>query len=198
MVQEIHMPATRTRVTVEDYHTMIANGQFQDGDAFELLDGEIVSKMTQNTLHAAVSEEFEAIIRALVGRAWSVRSQKPITLARSEPDPDLVISSGTFRTHLLRHPLSADIALVVEVSDSSLAQDQGVKQAIYAQAELPIYWILNLVDLCVEVYTQPIQTPTPHYTQISRYVPGDELPLILAGVEMGRLAVSDFLVVQGG
>ena len=184
-----------TRIRVEDYHTMIADGRLTTDDRVELLDGQIVAKMPQNPPHArAISRVTRLTMAAIIHHPeWMVQSQVPITLDTSEPEPDLIIIMAPDERYEHRHPGSTEVALVVEVADSSLDQDQDRKQAIYAQAGLPVYWIINLNESYVEVYTQPVQTPTPHYHLIERFRAGDMLPLMLAGVEVGRLNVRDLL-----
>ena len=87
---------------------------------------------------------------------WHVRASKPIRIPSqaSKPEPDRCIARGSIRDYLQRSPEPADIALVVEISDTSLSEDR--KQAvIYAAAGIPTYWLVNLVDRQVEVYTRP-------------------------------------------
>jgi Uma2 family endonuclease len=77
-----------------------------------------------------------------------------ITLEDSEPEPDLAVVIGRRLDYRDRHPNAKEIELVIEVADSSLDRDRTLKQKIYAKSGIPNYWILNLTDLTVEVYTQ--------------------------------------------
>jgi Uma2 family endonuclease len=86
-----------------------------------------------------------------------VRSQDPITLADSEPEPDLAVVRGQVRHYQSRHPLASDIGLVVEVADSSVDRDRIWKREIYARAGLPVYWLINLQEKTVEVYSRPVE-----------------------------------------
>jgi hypothetical protein len=84
--------------------------------------------------------------------------------------------------------------MLIEVSDSTLAGDRADKGRIYARANIPIYWIVNLVDRLIEIYTSPsgpIADPT--YAQRQDYRPGDSVPLILDGITVTTIAVSDLL-----
>jgi len=54
-----------------------------------------------------------------------------------------------------RHPTAADVLLLVEVADSSLAYDRGPKLAQYARHGVPEVWIVELVDRVAEVCRQP-------------------------------------------
>ena len=86
-----------------------------------------------------------------------IRPQLPLALDdRSEPEPDLAVVRGEVRDYLKSHPGPEDTVLVVEVADSSLRYDQTEKLAAYARAEIPEYWILNLLDGVLEVYREPV------------------------------------------
>jgi Uma2 family endonuclease len=92
-----------------------------------------------------------------------------------------------------RHPSPADVSLLVEVSDSTLAIDREDKCRIYARAGIPTYWIVNLVDQQIEVYTSPVGDPTPAYCdRVDRHL-GDAVEVILEGQRIGSVAVSAVL-----
>ncbi len=74
-----------------------------------------------------------------------------------EPEPDIAIIRGSDADYRGRLPTAADVALLVEVSESTLRQDRGQKRTAYARAGIPVYWIVNLVDRQVEVYTRPVK-----------------------------------------
>jgi Uma2 family endonuclease len=120
--------------------------------------------------------------------------QEAITLNDSEPEPDLVVARGNPRSYLRRHPQPGDIGLVVEVAESTLAGDRVDKTRIYARALLPIYWIVNLVDFQIEVYTSPSgPTATPVYAQRQDFRRGDNVPFILDGVCVTTIPVDELL-----
>ena len=78
----------------------------------------------------------------------------PLALGEhSEPEPDIAVVAGEPEDYLAAHPATA--ALVVEVADSSLRLDRRFKAALYAQAGLREYWIVNLVDHTLEVHRDP-------------------------------------------
>jgi Uma2 family endonuclease len=80
----------------------------------------------------------------------------------------------------------------VEVSDSTISFDRNHKWRLYAHEGIPIYWIVNLVALRLEVYTDPSgPSDTPGYSSRKDYGPGEEVPLVLDGREVGRIAVND-------
>jgi Uma2 family endonuclease len=120
--------------------------------------------------------------------------QEPITLALSEPEPDVSVLRGDARQYLDRHPGPADIALLVEVADASWQRDRTLKKSLYAQAGIAVYWLVNLAERRVEVFSQPSgPLAEPDCAQQRQYLSGDEIPLLLGGREVARLAVQDLL-----
>src|SRR5262249_54067036 len=140
---------------VAQYHDLIRLGILADGAPVELLEGLLVTKMSKKPSHSYVNEQLRLGAQRILPAGWLVRAQDPITLDTSEPEPDLTIPRGKLADYAERHPAPGDIAQLAEVSDTTLAFDRGMKKRIYARARIPVYWIVNLVDRQVEVYTQP-------------------------------------------
>lgn len=182
------------RLSVEKYHQMIRQGILTENDRFELLDGILVRKLTVNPPHALATELIRRMLERLVPEGWHVRSQAPLTLATSEPEPDAMVVRGTLRDYSDRHPSPNDAAIVIEVADATLATDRTFKMAIYAQAGIAVYWIVNLVDRSVEVYTDPTGTvERPVYATRRDYRRDDEVSVVIAGHDAGRVPVADLL-----
>jgi Uma2 family endonuclease len=78
-------------------------------------------------------------------------AQEPITTADSEPDPDVMVVRGARRNYRERHPGPGDVGLVVEVADTTLQRNRGVKLRLYAAAGIPTYWIVNQSERRIEV-----------------------------------------------
>lgn len=187
-------PLPPKRFTVDEYHLMIRAGMFADDERYELLEGWVVPKMTRNAQHDGTIELVNAAWESVLPDGWRTRVQLGITMADSEPEPDVAVVRGTVRTHLARHPVPSEIALVIEVADSSLSHDRNFKGRIYARAALAEYWIVNLVDPQVEVYTDPTgDVPDPEYRQRRNCGPADEVAFVLAGQELTRVRVADLL-----
>ena len=105
-----------------------------------------------------------------------------------------MVIRGQTRDYLEHHPQARELALVVEVSDSSLRHDQGFKKAIYAAAAIPVYWIINLIDRRVEVYTDPTApADQPDYRQRQAFSGTEQVPVVIAGREVARIPVSELL-----
>lgn len=123
-----------------------------------------------------------------------MRVQSAITTLDSEPEPDFAIVPGPAERYLAHHPYAVDISVLIEVSDSSLSHDRNDKGRIYAHAGIVCYWIVNLVDRQVEVYTDPTGPDAdPRFRQQQDYRPGDAVPLVIDGSGVGRVAVNDLL-----
>ena len=181
-------------LSVDQYHAMIHAGILTDDDPVELLEGWLVAKMPKNPPHRAVTRLIRQVLERLVPAEWYVDSQEPITTDDSEPEPDVVVVRGETRHYLDRHPGPHDVGLVIEVADTTLQRDRGFKKRLYARASIPVYWIVNLSDNQCEVYTEPSgPEPQPDYRQRQDYGASDVIPVVLAGVEVGRIAVQEFL-----
>lgn len=151
------IPRRWTREEVYRLHNM---GFFNPDEKFELIAGELIQKITHNPPHAVVlMESFSALARVF-GQGYCIRVQLPLVLAADgEPEPDLLVARGRNTDYLIDHPTQDDTVLVVEISDSTLALDRGRKAAYYAEAGIADYWIVNLVDWCLEVRRNPVPAP---------------------------------------
>jgi Uma2 family endonuclease len=182
------------RLSVAKYHDMIRLGILGEDDAVELLEGWLVPKMPKRPAHRAATCLTRDALQGVVPSGWYVDTQEPITTTDSEPEPDVAVVRGDTRQYLGRHPGPDDLALVVEVADTSLDIDRDTKGPLYARAGILTYWIVNLQDRQVEVYTDPSgPTPTPGYGQRQDYGPGDDVPVVIDGNEVGRVPARDLL-----
>lgn len=187
-------PLALRRFSVAEYYRMIDARVLIEGAPLELLKGWIVRKMTINPPHAvAVGLAFAALYRR-VPAGWHCRSQGTVSTDESQPEPDFSIVRGAIRDYGRRHPEPADTALAGEVADSSLRIDRRTKYELYASNGIPVYWIVNLVDRQVEVYTEPSgPSANTEYRQRQDYGPDDSVPLVVDGQEAARVEVRDLL-----
>lgn len=180
------------RLTVDQYHRMIAADTFTEDDRVELLGGYLVNKMPQGTPHSNTLDRLAEDLRGLIPPGWRLRVQLPVTLTDSEPEPDVALVRGDRQTYAARHPGSADFGIVFEVAASSLVEDRRVKGAYYAAAGIPVYWVVNVADRQVEVYTDPDPTAAAYRTRTD-YHPGDAVPVPLDGQVVGGVAVAGLI-----
>lgn len=151
-------PAIQTkRWTRQEYDRMAEAGIFSPDDRVQLIDGDIVTMTPQHSPHSAAIGLADAALRQAFGSAYWIRIQLPLIVdPDSEPEPDLAVVSGAPRDYVKEHPRSA--LLVVEVADTTLSLDRDRKARIYARAGIPEYWIVNLVERCVELYRDPMSS----------------------------------------
>jgi Uma2 family endonuclease len=180
--------------TVDEYHCMIQTGIITEEDPVELLEGWIVRKMSENPPHDCALELAVELLRARLPAGWGVRVQSAITTADSEPEPDLVVVRGSARNRREHHPGPQDLALVVEMANTTLARDRGEKARLYARGRVACYWIVNLIDRKIEVYTDPTGPDTnPTFRHRQDYGAADSVPLVIEGKEVAQIPVKEFL-----
>ena len=143
----------RHRWTVAEYHRHIERGAFRPEDRIELIEGELIDMSPIGPDHASsvdiLNDEFGERVRPHV----LVRVQNPVLLGElSEPESDLALVRRREDRYRQQHPQPADIFLIIEVADSSLDYDRLVKLPLYARHRIPEVWLIDLVNLCVEVY----------------------------------------------
>lgn len=182
------------QLSVKQYHEMFHAGILGNDDPVELLDGWLVTKMMKNPPHCVATELVRQALDHVLPEGWHVTSQSPVTLAASEPEPDVMIVRGHLRDYGARHPAPHEVALVVEVADASIQRDEVLKKRIYAQAGIPAYWIVNLLQRRLEAYSDPSgAAEQPDYRARRDYAPGDSVSLLIEGREAARIAVGDLL-----
>lgn len=180
------------RVSVPQYHAMIASGALTEENPIELLQGWLVYKMPKKPMHTVISRLLFDLLTHLLPPGWFVNLQEPITTADSEPEPDLAVVQGTPRDYFTHHPKPEQVALLVEVSDATLNRDQTLKKQLYAAAAIPVYWVVNLPNSQIEVYAQPFAGAAgPDYQQRQTYGLTESVP-----VWIGAEAVGEILVAQ--
>jgi Uma2 family endonuclease len=165
-------------------------GVFTKRDRPHLINGLLVAKKTQGDAHCVADDLCRLALSGLVPAGWFIRSDKPVRLPPDgEPEPDHAVVRGTIRDYRHGHPGPPDVALTVEIADSSLLEDRGMVP-VYGRAGVPIYWIVNLVGRQVEVYSGP---RPDGYAACDVYRPGHFVPVVLDGTTVGPIAVDDTL-----
>jgi Uma2 family endonuclease len=186
-------PLEPYRLTVQQYERMGEAGVLAEDDRVELLDGLLVRKMTKGEPHTASCIDSRDALIPLIPGGWHLRTEAAVRIPLfDEPEPDLAIVRGRNRDYvrLGRPPEPPEITLVIEVAESSLQRDRTDKLRAYASGGIPTYWIINLIDRQVEVYTQPAGAS---YGDCQVFGPGQDLPVLVGGVVIGQVAVADLL-----
>ncbi len=146
-------PYPLKRFSVDEWHRIIDVGVFSEDDHLELLEGMVVQMTPQGRSHMRLIDVLNRFLTKGLGDEFWVRVQGPLTLADSEPEPDVAVVTREEEERSPRHPRTA--LLVVEVADSSGSTDRRVKSRIYARAGVPECWIADIENGQVEVHTRP-------------------------------------------
>jgi len=186
------------RITVDVYDRIAASGALGDKSRVFLWDGLLVQKvsdMTKGHSHVFALNRLARIIPSLVPAGYYSEQDQPIELGNARvPEPDLKVVRGADTDFRARTPTASDCPLVAEVSDSSLADDTGEMLQAYAAAMIPVYWVVNLPNRRIDVYTVPSgPTAAPSYADCQSFGPGEQVPVVLDGREVGRIAVDEIL-----
>lgn len=192
-------------LTVDQLDRMIEAGILREGDPVELIDGVLVRKdcaapggnpMVHSPRHASVVSRLQRIDRYVEAAGYHVRTQLPVTLSSvQQPEPDAAVVHGTPDAFAERHPGPSEIAAVMEVADSSVEYDRTTKQRLYASANIPQYWIVNVPEGHVELYDLPAPA-NGRYGRRRDFKPGEALELLLGSGHVVSLPVGEILVFR--
>jgi Uma2 family endonuclease len=150
------LPLTRYRFNVDDFYRLAQAGILGEDDRVELIDGEIVMMTPIGSRHAACVSGITRLLVGSLGDRAIVRVQLPVRLDdHSEPEPDVCLAQARGDEYAAGHPGPADVLLLIEVSDSSLAYDRGVKLPLYGRSGVPAVWIIDLGRGLVEANSGP-------------------------------------------
>ncbi len=151
--QMLEIPEARARVSsvsVAQYHQL---SEFnEDGRRTELIRGVIFEKMSKSPLHSSIGRRLLRLFQSSLSEHFTLLHEDPLTLADSEPEPDLAIVRGDESNFIGTHPTTA--ALVVEIAVTSAAEDRSLA-SLYAEAGVEEYWIILPSQRRVEVHRQP-------------------------------------------
>ena len=182
------------RWTRAEYDRLIALGVLHENEPVELIGGQLMVAEPQGTRHFTAIRLAEAALRSAFGQGWDVRTQGPVALDdESEPEPDVAVVPGVPRDYMDAHPSRP--VLVLEVSDSTVGFDRRDKGSLYARAGLGDYWVVNLVDHCLEVCREPAPDPAAPYGWRYRAIRvlGPEAYLSPLAAPRARIPVADLL-----
>jgi hypothetical protein len=180
------------RLTGDQVLKMIDAGIIPDGEDVELWDG-ILYKMTKGELHNQIVMLTADALRAVISRATHhVREEKsnsdgPISL----PEPDVTVVRRKVGVLTPRPPDLTEVALAVEVDHNTGRADSVVKFSRYAERRIPGYWLIKAKRRIVYVFDTPQgEGPQSHYARRQRYSGSDEIPIVIDGREVGRVAAN--------
>lgn len=140
-------------MSVEFYHEAGKLGMI--GEDVELLEGVIFKKMPKSPFHEWLAEFLRERLLLICGPSYFIGKERPITCSTSEPEPDLAVFKGNLSDYRFSHPTTAEI--VIEISISTPQRDRS-KAAIYAEAGVKEYWIIEPELNLVTLHTNPQAT----------------------------------------
>jgi Uma2 family endonuclease len=155
MAAILDIPEVRQRISrlsVEEYHRL--DELNENGHRTELIRGIVIEKMSKSPLHRTVSAILYESLLAQLPQGYTVWKQEPLTLADSEPEPDISVTRGHKRDFASAHPGTAELAIEVAVSSPALDRENA---SLYAEAGVKEYWIVLGNERKVEVYRRPEQ-----------------------------------------
>jgi Uma2 family endonuclease len=177
------------RFTIDQFIKVLQSGILPETEKLELVRGRIVHKMPKNPPHEFVLVCLMSWFYKNCSEDFVVRCQLTLELVDSMVDPDLALVRGPVDRFRQSHPKGQDAALVVEVSDTSLAQDLGDKLSAYSLAKVPEYWVVDIPHRQIHVFTKPKGGKKPGYKSQVTYSDADTVPVL----DVDELKVSEVM-----
>lgn len=190
----VRPPFAVRRWTVKEYEQLAELGILTEDDRVELLEGWIVPQMTHNPPHDWTITQCELVLGPHLEQAgWVRRIQCAIDIRGSQPEPDIAVVHGPNDRYARQRPSSGDIALIIEVAETSIRRDRR-KARMYAEARVSEYWIINLIDEQIEWRSEP-DAAARQYRQTRILRRGEVIPLRLEGKVLAEVPVDQLLPV---
>ncbi len=162
----------RMRISVERYFKMAETGVLTEEDRVELIEGDILNMSPIGPPHGGITGRLNKLLVLAAGDSAVLLPGSTLPLGDySAPQPDLLLLAPRADSYLRRHPLPSEALLVIEISDSSLAFDRGVKRAVYAKHGIAEYWVVDVPHSHVHRYLGP--TPDGWYAQAEIFADDD-------------------------
>jgi Uma2 family endonuclease len=179
----------RKKFRADEVYKMMQVGILPEASGWELINGEIIRRMTIGSKHASTVKRLNRFFTNQVGENAIVSVQDPIHIDEyNEPEPDIALLKPRADFYAESHPESQDVLLVIEVSDSTVDFDREVKKTLYAEAGISEFWLVNLRENTVECHSQP-KNKIYRLTQI--FEKGEAVESV--SIENLRLKVEDIL-----
>ncbi|HXI23900.1 MAG TPA: Uma2 family endonuclease [Pyrinomonadaceae bacterium] len=163
----------RWHFNVDQYYRLAEVGVLQPDDRVELIEGEIIRMPPIGSAHAGHVNRLELLLKKCLGEGAIVAVQNPVRLYDfSEPVPDIAVLKPRDDFYTTSHPTAEDVLVIVEVSDATILTDRNVKVPLYARADVPEVWLVNLPNRIIEVYGTPAAGA---YTDSTTFGLGEQL-----------------------
>jgi len=181
------------RFSVEQLERMIEAGAIPEGVDVELIRGRLHRRTKKEPHNFAVGRAAELLRRLLPG-GFHVREEKSLRHdRRTLPEPDVAVARGGAAEYRPQPPLTSEVPMIVEVCHHSRNADYRGKTRLYAEAGVPLYWIVDLHERKLTARSEPRRTSPPSYARLATFSEDESAPVVLDGREIGRIAVRDLL-----
>ncbi|MEM8721814.1 MAG: Uma2 family endonuclease [Cyanobacteria bacterium P01_G01_bin.39] len=174
------MAITTYKWSIDEYHSLIESGLLADKPV-ELLNGEIIEMSPEREEHSYTNDDVAQLLRDKLKGLAKIRESHPITLDNSEPEPDIAVVRLPKTIYTQHHPYPQDIYWLIEIFNKTLSKDLTEKSMIYAQNNIPEYWVVDLVNKQLIIHTDPQNN---QYAQIKVYKGGTVSPLAFPDIEI--------------
>ena len=171
---------TRYKWTVADYHQLVKTGLLE-GKPVELLEGELIEKSPEGIPHSYTNRSVADYLRTLLDGLAFISEAHPITLDNSEPEPDIAIVRLPKEIYKQHHPYPKDIYWLVEIANRTLEKDLNEKTITYARNGIAEYWVIDLPNKKLWVFTQPEKQG---YSQTQEFIKGSISPQSFSNVSV--------------
>jgi Uma2 family endonuclease len=183
------------RLTVRQYDRMLADGTIAEDERVELIEGLLVARASRNRAAIVAGNKVLRILWRIIPPGWHIAKGAPIVVSDwSKPEPDLAVVRGEVEDYDRRDVQAVEVALVVDIAGPvrgpGLPADRTDRARMYAASGISVYWIVNLVDGQVEIFSEPGRDAYQSHQVFGR---GQDVPVVVAAVEAGWTAVTDLL-----
>ena len=178
---------------VDEFYRMIDLDFFPDEARVGLWEGRVYEEMGKKQAHSLSWSKLNTALVPRVPPGWCLWAECSITISDDKaPLPDMVILRGAADDYHDRRADARDIGLIIELADSSLKIDTGAKLVAYARAGIAVYWVFNLKNNTIHVYSDPVPSEG-RYASTTTIGREGSVPFVLDGVQVAMLAASDLL-----
>lgn len=174
-------------ISVDEYYKMAEAGILKSTDRVELIHGDIFDMSPIGSRHASIVDRLAKILNRLFEEEAIIGIQRPIRLDdKNEPEPDISVLQFRADYYVAAHPDSRNVKVIIEVADSSIKYDKEAKIPLYASYGIPIYWIIDIENNCIEEFTNPKESK---YTSKQIFQIDDEISLMEKRLKVNEIIV---------
>ena len=144
---------TRRKFTVDEFYQMSEAGFFNKDPRVELVEGQIINVVPIGSYHAAVVSRLTELFMEVVAGRFILSVQGPLKLNNQTVlQPDFQVLRRRTDFYAENIPTAADVHLIIEVADSSLKYDSGIKLDMYSKAGTRHYCLVNTQNKTIDYF----------------------------------------------